>query len=193
MTSIILPSNATDPSQITSEIVPTTRVNPSTGLPSGGDPLQIGDRWYKPSMGQEAYWNGALWLSTQYLVYDSTYVAPTAQSAFGANILIEESQGILLLSAAVRFTLTGTLTDTNYWTLTIVDTGGEVPNDVRDIKSGNNGETTGSILKTFTGINTYYPLSLPQSVLGLLFQRINASSGTAATFAANAKYRLVYT
>ena len=63
MTSITLPSNATDPSQITSESAPTTRVNPSTGLPSGGEPLQIGDRWYKPSTGKEGFWNGSIFSS----------------------------------------------------------------------------------------------------------------------------------
>lgn len=48
--------SASDPSQITSETAPTTRAD--------GSALQVGDRWYKPSVGQEGFWNSTLWLST---------------------------------------------------------------------------------------------------------------------------------
>ncbi len=78
MTSIILPSNTTDPSQITSNTLPTTRVNPSTGLPSGGADLQIGDRWYNPTTGKEGFWNGALWLSAIPFVFQGFRVLPSS-------------------------------------------------------------------------------------------------------------------
>ena len=58
----LVPSS--DPSQIVSSTLPTTRVNPSTGLPSGGAALQNGDRWYNPSTGIEGFWNGTYWLTS---------------------------------------------------------------------------------------------------------------------------------
>lgn len=82
---VITGGGSSDPSQITSETAPTTRVNPSTGLPSGGAALQIGDRWYKPSNGQEGFWNGTLWLSTT--VYTNVWAVLTATiSGNGASM-----------------------------------------------------------------------------------------------------------
>jgi hypothetical protein len=76
MTSIILPSNTTDPSQITSDTLPTTRAD--------GSPLQIGDRWYKPSMGQEGFWNGTYWLSAT--LYGVAFAIAATWGAAGTRV-----------------------------------------------------------------------------------------------------------
>lgn len=93
MTSIILPSNATDPSQITSGIVPTTRVNPSTGLPSGGAALQNGDRWYKPVDGNIPnsrgiyIREGLLWVTAQKIFMNGGYGNSVIATTANANLV----------------------------------------------------------------------------------------------------------
>jgi hypothetical protein len=119
MTSIILPSNTTDPSQIVSNTLPTTRVNPSTGLPSGGSPLQIGDRWYKPSMGQEGFYDGAIWLSAPITVTSGRFTISATTSIggnpqFGAPTLPPDS--IKIIRGQISISGATIPNDTNYWT-----------------------------------------------------------------------------
>lgn len=131
MTSIILPSNTTDPSQIVSSTLPTTRVNPSTGLPSGGAALQNGDRWYNPSMRQEAYWNGTLWLTQRedMLVHTGLTGALSAtntnyQPNSGFLPLKSTANNLLFIHKTIVFGLCGVCTNDNRWE--IVNTTGLV-------------------------------------------------------------------
>jgi hypothetical protein len=132
MTSIILPSNTTDPSQITSETAPTTRVNPSTGLPSGGADLQIGDRWYKPSKQQEGFWNGTLWLSQRDTVVArsnlfATFNATNTTYTLGAQTnLVSRPTDLLFLRKLTYTFVGGHFTADNRWE--IFDRGFELSN-----------------------------------------------------------------
>ena len=123
MTSIILPSNATDPSQIVSSTLPTTRVNSSTGLPSGGAALQNGDRWYKPTTGEEGFWNGTLWLSTT--VYTNVWAVLTLTvSGNGSSITTPVFGGADASIWFEKFVVNGTFASpqdgSNYRTFTVV-------------------------------------------------------------------------
>ena len=129
---VITGGGSSDPSQITSETAPTTRVNPSTGLPSGGDPLQIGDRWYKPSMGQEGFWNGTLWLTQRDTVVarsglNSAFSATNTTYILGAQTNLVSRPTDLLFLRKLIYTFTGgTFTADNRWE--IFDRGCEVSN-----------------------------------------------------------------
>jgi hypothetical protein len=109
MTSIILPSNTTDPSQITSNTLPTTRTD--------GSALQIGDRWYKPSMGQEGFWNGTLWLTINQ--FNLSGAVSTAAASGGSNHYNVSQQslgggeifgGMFVRNLRIKYRAVGTIT-----------------------------------------------------------------------------------
>jgi hypothetical protein len=124
MTSIILPSNTTDPSQITSNTLPTTRTD--------GSALQIGDRWYKPSKQQEGFWNGTLWLTQRDTVVARsnlfvTFNATNTTYTFGAQTnLVSRPTDLLFLRKLTYTFLGGHFTADNCWE--IFDRGCEVSN-----------------------------------------------------------------
>lgn len=116
---------AADPSQIVSSTLPTTRVNPSTGLPSGGDPLQVGDRWYKPSMGREGFWNGSLWLS---IYQNNACLAGGVNSSSGGgaastNLIAIPQSGIFWESIEIGLSLATPQDASNYWVIAFNPTG----------------------------------------------------------------------
>ena len=111
-----------DPSQIVSSTLPTTRVNPSTGLPSGGAALQNGDRWYNPTTGEEGFWNGTLWLTqredmivrtglTGSLSATNTNYAPNT----GFIPLKSAANNLLFIHKTIVFGQTGVCTNDNRW------------------------------------------------------------------------------
>lgn len=100
---------SSDPSQITSETAPTTRV--------GGAALQNGDRWYKPTTGEEGFWNGVLWLG-KLQTWDLSTLASTTAPLFwrqalglGSNIFVRGCKSSLWTNAAHS--------NINYWNINI--------------------------------------------------------------------------
>ena len=102
----------TDPSQITSETAPTTRAD--------GSALVIGNRWYKPSNGQEGFWNGTLWLSTKQIVFtryrvvsnSSNLTFPSTADVDGQDVPMNAP--IFLESVSYAVTLATTGDENNY-------------------------------------------------------------------------------
>ena len=98
---------------------PATRID---GSPSviDGSPLVIGDRWYRPSMGQEGFWNGTLWLSTKQIVFtryrivsnSSNLAFPTTVDLDGQDVPMNAP--IFLESVSYAVTLLTTGDENNY-------------------------------------------------------------------------------
>lgn len=76
---------ASDPSQITSETAPTTRAD--------GSPLQVGDRWHKPSTGEEGFWNGTLWLTINQFNLSGAVSTAAVSGGFNNYVLAQNSLG----------------------------------------------------------------------------------------------------
>lgn len=177
MTSIILPSNATDPSQITSEIVPTTRVNPSTGLPSGGDPLQIGDRWYKPSLLREGFYDGAIWLSAPITVTSGRFtISATTAIASGAQVSAPTlpPDSIKIISGQISIAVASVPNATDYWSaqmgyFTQLTGGATLLGSAQNFLTASN-----TITQNFT-INTVIAASANHRLQGAAFTRFGAA------------------
>ena len=122
MAQIIIPPISTgggssDPSQIVSSTLPTTRVNPSTGLPSGGAALQNGDRWYNPTTGEEGFWNGTLWLTINQFNLSGAVSTAAASGGFNNYNVSQQSLGggeifggMFVRNLRIKYRAVGTIT-----------------------------------------------------------------------------------
>ena len=122
---------AADPSQIVSSTLPTTRVNPSTGLPSGGAALQNGDRWYDLTTRRIGFWNGTLWLTQREdmtvhtgLTGSLSATSTNYQLNTGFISLKSTANNLLFIHKTIVFGRCGTCTNDNRWE--IVNTTGLV-------------------------------------------------------------------
>lgn len=118
----LVPSS--DPSQIVSSTLPTTRV--------GGAALQNGDRWYNPTTGREGSWNGTLWLTQRDTVVarSGLFVAFSATNTtytLGAQTnLVSRPTDLLFLRKLTYTFFGGNFTADNRWE--IFDRGFELSN-----------------------------------------------------------------
>lgn len=81
-----------------------------------GSALVIGDKWYSPSTGVDAFWSGTEWLCDPITIGAGSYInATTTQNSSSAAAL----SGYRLASFTYQYFNSGTIDSTNRWTFTV--------------------------------------------------------------------------
>ena len=180
--------------ETTSTTKPLTRV--------GGSALVVGDKWYNPSTGAEAFWNGTYWLSSNGGSIYGGYTFVNSGDPFSLQPNLSGGgdlfTGIFVESLNIVYSYKsvngGTTNSTNYWRLNFIFRGAR--NQVNNGHANyNNDFDLNSIAYPLPVANTNTYISIPinqfyslQDIRATLAQAVHVG---APTIALEASFNLV--